>query len=521
MYKIGELSKLSQIPVKTLRYYDGEGLLTPVYVDDFTGYRYYSAAQLSECYRIVMLKDLGFRLSEIKEFLSASDKDRQKLLSCKQEQLMSRKAEIENSINVLHKLSLSLKEDQRMFDIVVRESETFSVAFERRIVADRMEAQEYLKKFRSELEEEKLGERSVIIDYSTEYSESGIDVGFGVEVKGKLSGKSAYCTKDLVFDGDTVNLICNKDNFAEALEAVNQYIADHSYQIIGPEYHVFYLDDTIEIKVPVAKLGEFNPIHAESIDVPFQEDPEFFGRWEMIDCVPCKESFNPACIKTTDLSKTVKDLYFLPKGERYWCFGWTKGYLLSRCGWPEKVNRNAYTIERIGDEQYMFIEFKAYDYYLGGRPEIWVLKKIDSKEYRKEEICIKDEIPDLPAEDEKVLGTWDVCELVRHPDKFDPGNPGGVLSCEALYWRKAQFLENGVLNNIFGSISGGKTETSGAPTWRWVRDNVICVPRSTASRYLIKRIGAEDFLFIQWKSGDYTYGGEDPLWYVFRRESGE
>ena len=46
MYKIGELSKLSNIPVKTLRFYDLEGLIRPDRVDEFTGYRYYSASKL-------------------------------------------------------------------------------------------------------------------------------------------------------------------------------------------------------------------------------------------------------------------------------------------------------------------------------------------------------------------------------------------------------------------------------------------------------------------------------------------
>ncbi len=45
MYKIGELSKLSQIPVKTLRFYDAEGILVPDEIDEFTGYRYYGAAK--------------------------------------------------------------------------------------------------------------------------------------------------------------------------------------------------------------------------------------------------------------------------------------------------------------------------------------------------------------------------------------------------------------------------------------------------------------------------------------------
>ena len=59
MYKIGELSKLCNISVKTLRYYDSEGLLVPDRIDKFTGYRYYSASKLVNCYRIIALKELA------------------------------------------------------------------------------------------------------------------------------------------------------------------------------------------------------------------------------------------------------------------------------------------------------------------------------------------------------------------------------------------------------------------------------------------------------------------------------
>jgi DNA-binding transcriptional MerR regulator len=65
MLKIGEFSRLSQTPVSTLRYYDDIGLLKPVSVDGFTGYRYYSADQLPTLNRITELKDLGLSLAEI------------------------------------------------------------------------------------------------------------------------------------------------------------------------------------------------------------------------------------------------------------------------------------------------------------------------------------------------------------------------------------------------------------------------------------------------------------------------
>ena len=70
MLKIGDFSKLSRISIRMLRHYDEIGILHPECVDDFTGYRYYSEAQLPLAGRIQALKSLGFGLSVIKEILA-------------------------------------------------------------------------------------------------------------------------------------------------------------------------------------------------------------------------------------------------------------------------------------------------------------------------------------------------------------------------------------------------------------------------------------------------------------------
>ena len=69
MFRIGDFSKLSQVSVKALRYYDELGLLKPVEVDRFTGYRFYSADQLPRLNRILALKDLGLSLEQIARLL--------------------------------------------------------------------------------------------------------------------------------------------------------------------------------------------------------------------------------------------------------------------------------------------------------------------------------------------------------------------------------------------------------------------------------------------------------------------
>ena len=69
MFKISDFSKLSQVSMRTLRYYDEIGLLKPVHVDSDTGYRYYLVEQLSRLQRILALKDLGFELAQIIQVL--------------------------------------------------------------------------------------------------------------------------------------------------------------------------------------------------------------------------------------------------------------------------------------------------------------------------------------------------------------------------------------------------------------------------------------------------------------------
>ena len=51
MIRIGDFSKLSRVSIKTLHFYDEMGLLKPVEVDRFTGYRYYEFDQLPRLYR--------------------------------------------------------------------------------------------------------------------------------------------------------------------------------------------------------------------------------------------------------------------------------------------------------------------------------------------------------------------------------------------------------------------------------------------------------------------------------------
>ena len=70
MYKISDFSKITNLTVKALRYYDGENILTPSYRDEENSYRYYDEKDFEKAKLIVLLRNLDFSISEIKDVLA-------------------------------------------------------------------------------------------------------------------------------------------------------------------------------------------------------------------------------------------------------------------------------------------------------------------------------------------------------------------------------------------------------------------------------------------------------------------
>ncbi|MGW6457114.1 MerR family transcriptional regulator [Streptomyces sp. NPDC055078] len=69
MFTIGDFARHGRVSARMLRHYDAIGLLRPDRIDPFTGYRYYSAAQLARLNRVIALKDLGFTLEQVRRIL--------------------------------------------------------------------------------------------------------------------------------------------------------------------------------------------------------------------------------------------------------------------------------------------------------------------------------------------------------------------------------------------------------------------------------------------------------------------
>ncbi len=67
-WKVGDLSKLTGLTVRTLRYYDQIGLFSPSGHSD-SGHRLYNESDIRRLQKILSLKDLGLSLEEIQKVM--------------------------------------------------------------------------------------------------------------------------------------------------------------------------------------------------------------------------------------------------------------------------------------------------------------------------------------------------------------------------------------------------------------------------------------------------------------------
>ncbi len=124
MFAIGEFARLSRVTVKALRYWDEAGLLKPARVDRTTGYRYYTAEQLSRLNRILVLKELGFTLEQIGKMVEAgiSGAELKGMLRMRQMEQQLKIQEEASRLAAIQQMIEEIQNEGMPLDVVVKES---------------------------------------------------------------------------------------------------------------------------------------------------------------------------------------------------------------------------------------------------------------------------------------------------------------------------------------------------------------------------------------------------------------
>ena len=515
MYKIGELSKLCNISVKTLRYYDAEGLLVPDHIDKFTGYRYYSASKLSECYRIIALKELGFSLEAIRTQLSAdSDDVIASALDAKLEELrLLSEATQQRMARITYIKSGLLEGDSKMFNIIIRATDEIRVAYVRKEYASKTDAVEDADRRQKCLPKGIIGKRKVIINYETEYKDTNFDLAACVEISEKLPKNSPYGEKLISLGALSASLVCSPQELDDAYQAMIKHLDATGHKACGAYYEIYHPDGTVELKVPVKNRSKEPLYRMNGTEKPFVDDPEVCGKWKMLDIIPTREHFVYGKPKCNHLA-WLNELYFIDGGTPYWAVcGWTKGCLYTSGPVPNSRYANKYTVERLGGRKLLFLE--TYDYCDGdsryfGAPEIWVYEQVEERHYTSQEEfrrCDNIDYPFVPDQD--VLGVWKVRDFLIRKEDFDADKQN--WPADQLFALSVEFKENGIF------VQTTKDGTN-ATAFFWTKGLVLCKSDKTAGQYEIQTINGKEYLFYEWKTGDYCFGGGRSYWYVFTRE---
>lgn len=268
MFRIGEFSKLTQVTIRMLRYYDEVGLLKPEQIDPWTGYRMYSVEQIPVLNKIVYLRDSGFNVAEI---AVALDNDNDSFVV---EQLDKKHSEIEKIIQIekekLRKIQLAKRElqssrNEMHYNVLIKSIPQYQVLSLRRIIPTYYAEGGLWKELSSFAAQNQVtvSNHAFSIYHDKEYKEENVDVELCVPVKkiGKNSGEFIYriiepvpimaCT--MVY-GEFSNIAGAYNSLAEWLQKNCQYeMLGEDRQIVhrGPWNESDPKSYLVEIQIPL------------------------------------------------------------------------------------------------------------------------------------------------------------------------------------------------------------------------------------------------------------------------------
>ena len=245
--------------------------------------------------------------------------------------------------------------------------------------------------------------------------------------------------------------------------------------------------------------------------VPFVDDPGVVGKWELCGELYDKNDITKYKTETTDFAH--KEIPFLPGGAFVWIWFWTKGVLYRVLPNGNTAVPNPYRIVEADGVKYMILDFIGSNCIdNGGDPVCLLYKQTDTTPYTDRTVRKRIDDTDLPfVEDPDVSGVWESVDFVGRTGDFTADKP----ACEKddLWLICIRFLPRGI---CVKTVRGERAPAD--IILRYTKGCVICESEMTAEKYVIKNIGGSDYLFLQHKSGDYSYGGFEPKLYVLKRK---
>lgn len=302
MFQIGQFSKLTQVTIRMLRYYDEVGLLKPALINPQSGYRLYAAAQIPTLNKIIYLRDCGFNVSEIATALSSNNRSKDKLQNDSLnelldnsidesldeslddsliEQLERKRLEVELTIKAeqekLRKIEMAKKEifnpnGNMHYQVSMKSIPSYSVLSLRKTMPDYYAEGQMWEELSSFAAKENLqfsqNTATFSIYHDLEYKEQNVDIELCVSVKNfglhKDKGDFTYRTTEPIPNMACTMVYGDFSNIAVAYLSFAQWLEQNSqYQMFGPTRQIVHYGPwnesnpenyVIEIQIPLLTL---------------------------------------------------------------------------------------------------------------------------------------------------------------------------------------------------------------------------------------------------------------------------
>jgi len=255
MLKIGDFSKLSRISIRMLRHYDEIGLLKPECVDNFTGYRYYKAGQLSQSGRILLLKNMGFSLAAITEIIHqyGDAEALRNYLRIKYAEVKQEAAEAEERLRLLESTINRLGKDEFVmkYDVNVKEMPRRNVASVREVIPNYESEGMLWGKLREEIEPQNVVYENpcytAAVFHDQSFKESDVDVEVQIAVSGKYRDTQnvRFKTIEPVLTA-SVTYQGGYDKLNEVNEAIGNWLAESDYEFDGAMFNIYHVSPAME-----------------------------------------------------------------------------------------------------------------------------------------------------------------------------------------------------------------------------------------------------------------------------------
>jgi DNA-binding transcriptional MerR regulator len=274
MFRIGDFSRIARVSARLLRFYDELGLFVPAHADEQTGYRYYAIEQLAELNRILVLKELGFNLDQVRDILRSQVNPAQL-----RNMLVLRRNDVEQTLAVearrlqqIETRIAQLESDGNLSadDVIVRAEPAREILSIRRTVPSFAAARGLILELR-ELARPLLARGStptlLAIAHSPQFEQDEIDVEFGYVVDGisAAAGPAGHSLIRRTLEGVERMAVCVRVGLPEDAHLVTakigRYLAASGDAFAGPSREVFL------------KLPSPERMHESVVEMQFAIEP--------------------------------------------------------------------------------------------------------------------------------------------------------------------------------------------------------------------------------------------------------